>query len=198
MFSNQVIANTLSPQNCSMSGLPILHHLLEFAHVHVPCIGDAIQPSHPLMPSSSSALNLSQHNGLFQWAGCSHQVAKILELKLQHQSFQWVFRVDFLKIDWFESLAVQGTNYLALCLLYDLALTTAHDHWEDHSLDYMDLCRQSDVSAFQHTVYVCHSFSPKKQLSSDFMAAVTIHSDFRVQGEEICQFPTFPLLFAMK
>ena len=140
------------PMDCSTPGLPDPHHLLKFAQVHVRWIGDAMQPSHPLTPSFPSALNLSQHNGLFQWVGCSHQVAKILELQLQHQSFQWVFRVDFLKIDWCDSLAVQGTNYLALCLLYDLALTTVHDHWEDHSLDYMDLCRQSDVSAFQHTV----------------------------------------------
>ena len=53
-------------------------------------------------------------------------------------------------------------------------MTTVHDHWEDHSLDYMDLCWQSNVSAFQHTVWVCHSFPAKKQMSSNFMAAVTI------------------------
>ena len=53
------------------------------------------QPSHLLMPSYSSALNLSQHQGLFQWAGCSHQMPKILELQLQFQSSQWVFSVDF-------------------------------------------------------------------------------------------------------
>ena len=66
-------------------------------------VGDAIQPSHPLSPPSSSALNLSQHQGLFQWVSSSHQVARVLELQLQlqlhHQSFQWIFRVDFLK-DW--------------------------------------------------------------------------------------------------
>ena len=58
--------------------------------------GDTIQLSHPLSPSSPSAFNLSQHQGLFQWVGCSHQVAKVLELQLQHQSFQWVFTIDFL------------------------------------------------------------------------------------------------------
>ena len=57
-----------------------------------------IQPSHLLSPSSPPVLNLSQHQGLFQW-GSSHQVAKILEFQLQHQSFQWVFKVDFLQ-DW--------------------------------------------------------------------------------------------------
>ena len=59
--------------DCSMPGLPVPHHLTEFAQVHVHCISDAIQPSHPLTPSSPSALNLSQHQGLFQWLSCSHQ-----------------------------------------------------------------------------------------------------------------------------
>ena len=62
---------------------------------HVHWIGDAIQPSHPLSPPSP-ALSLSQHQGLFQWISSSHQVAKVLELQLQHQSFQWILRVDFL------------------------------------------------------------------------------------------------------
>ena len=57
--------------------------------------GDAIQPFHPLL-SRSPAFNLSQHQALFQWVSSSHQVAKVLELQLQHQSFQWIFRVDFL------------------------------------------------------------------------------------------------------
>ena len=74
------------PMDCSMPGLPVPHHLPEFAQVHVYCISDAIQPSHPLTPSS--AFNLSQHQGLFQWDSSSHQVTKIVELQLQHQSFQ--------------------------------------------------------------------------------------------------------------
>ena len=65
--------------DCRMPGLSVPHHLPKFAQVHVHCIGDAIQPSHPLT-LSSSALNLSQHWGLFQWVGCSHQVTKIQEL----------------------------------------------------------------------------------------------------------------------
>ena len=87
------------PVDCSRSGLSVLHHLLKSAQVHVYCIGDAIQPSHPLMPSSPSALSLSQHQGLFQWVSCSHQMTKILEFQLQHQSFQRVFGVDFPQ-DW--------------------------------------------------------------------------------------------------
>ena len=72
------------PMDCSMPGFPVFHCLLEFAHVHVHWVGDAIQPSHPLLPPSPSALKFSQHQGLFQWVGSSHQVAKVLEL--QHHS----------------------------------------------------------------------------------------------------------------
>ena len=83
-----------NPKDCSTSGLPGPYHLPEFAQVHAHCIGDAIQPSHPLRPSSSSALSPSQHQGLFQWVICWPQMTKILQLQLQHQSFQWIFRVD--------------------------------------------------------------------------------------------------------
>ena len=94
--------------DCSIPGLPVPHHLLEFAQVHVHCNGDAIQPSHPLMPSST-ALNLSQHQGVFQWVSCSHQVTKILELQLQHHYFQWESGLISFKTDWFDLLAVRGT-----------------------------------------------------------------------------------------
>ena len=61
-----------------------------------PWVGDAIQPSHPLLPRSPSALNLSQHQSLFKWVSSSYQVAKVLEFQLQHQSFQWTPRTDLL------------------------------------------------------------------------------------------------------
>ena len=84
------------PMDCSMPSFPVPHHLLEFAQVHVHWIGDAIQLFHPLSPSSPSAFNSYQHQGLFQWVGSLHQVAKVLEHQLHHQSFQRIFRVDFL------------------------------------------------------------------------------------------------------
>ena len=59
-------------------------------------ISEAIQPSHPLSFPFPPAFNLSQHQGFFQWVSSSNQVAKVLELQLQHQSFQWIFRTDFL------------------------------------------------------------------------------------------------------
>ena len=85
------------PMDYSMPGSPVLHYLLEFAETHVHWVYDAIQPSYPLLSPSPPVFNLSQHHGLFQWVGSSYQVAKILEL--QHQSFQRIFRVDFL-YDW--------------------------------------------------------------------------------------------------
>ena len=85
--------------DCSTPGFTALHCLLEFAHTHVHWFGDAIWPSHPLLPSSPLAFNHSQHQGLFQWVSSSCQAAKALDLQLQHQSFQWIFRVDFLP-DW--------------------------------------------------------------------------------------------------
>ena len=68
----------------------------ELAQIHVHPVGDAIQPSHPLLSPSPPAFNLSQHQGLFQWASPSHQVGKVLQFQLQYQSFQWLFRTDSL------------------------------------------------------------------------------------------------------
>ena len=87
------------PTDCSTPGFPVLHCLSEFAQTHVHWVGNAIQPSHPLLSPSPPAFNLSQHQHLFHWGSSLHQVAKPLELHLQHQSFQWIFKVDFLQ-DW--------------------------------------------------------------------------------------------------
>ena len=95
--------------NCSMPGFPVHHHLTEHAQTHFHCVHDAIQPSHPLSPLSPPALSLSQFHDLFQWVDSLHQVAKVLELQLQHWFFQWIFRIDFFRINWFYLLAVQGT-----------------------------------------------------------------------------------------
>ena len=73
--------------NCRMWGFPVLHYLPEFAQTHVHSVDDTIQPSHPLSSPSPPAFNLSQHQGLFQWVISLHQVARVLELQLQHQSF---------------------------------------------------------------------------------------------------------------
>ena len=84
------------PADCSTPGFPVHHQLREFTQTHVHWVGDAIQPSHPLSSPSPPAFNLSQPQSLFKWVSSSHQVAKVLEFQLQHQSFQRIFRTDFL------------------------------------------------------------------------------------------------------
>ena len=71
-----------NPRDCCIPGFPALYYLLEFAQTHVHWMSDAIQPSHPLSPSSP-ALNLSQHQGFFHWVGSSHQVASDLPKNIQ-------------------------------------------------------------------------------------------------------------------
>ena len=103
----------------------------------------------------------SQHQCFSQWGSSSHQVAKVLELQLQHQSFQSIFRVDFLQdgLVWCPcsprdsqefSLAPQfkSINSLALSLLPGPTFTSICDYWKNHCFDYMDFCQQSNVSAF--------------------------------------------------
>ena len=104
--SHPILCN---PMGCSTPGLPVHHHQLsEPVQTHVHRADDAIPPSNPLS-SPSPAFSLSQHQDLFQWVRSSHQVAQILELQTLLQSFQWVFRTDFLQ-DWLVwSIAVQVT-----------------------------------------------------------------------------------------
>ena len=84
------------PMNCSMTGLPVHHQFPEFTQTHVHWVSNAIQLSHPALSPSPPALSFSQHQGLFKWVSSSHQVAKVLEFQLQHQSFQWTTRTDLL------------------------------------------------------------------------------------------------------
>ena len=136
------------PMNCSTPGLPVHHQLLELTQTHVHWVGDAIQPFHPLSSPSLPAFNLSQHQGLFQWVSSSHQVAKGLEFLLQRQSFQWIFRTDFL-LDWLvgspcsprnsqessPTLQFVSINSLALSFLYSPTFTSIHDYCKNHSFD---------------------------------------------------------------
>ena len=136
----QLCLTLCSPMDCSMPGIPVLHHLPELAQTYLHWVGDAIQPSHPLLSPSPPAFNLSQHQGLFQWIrkwqptlvffpgeshgrgawqatvhgvtrvghdlatkererereSSLHQVAKVLEFQLQHQTYPWTPRTDLL------------------------------------------------------------------------------------------------------
>ena len=135
------------PIDCSMPGLPVRHQLPEFTQTHVHWVCDAIQPSHPLL-SPSPAFNLSQHQGLFKWVSSSHQVAKVLELQLKQQSFQWTFRTDFLYDELVGSPCsprdsqessptpqFKSINSSAHSFLYSPTLTSIHGYWKNHSFD---------------------------------------------------------------
>ena len=153
------------PMNRSTPGLPVHHQLPEFTQTHSHRVSDDIQPSHPLSSPSPPAPNLSQHQSLFQWVNSSHEAAKVLEFQLYHHSFQRNPRADLLQNglvgspcsarDSQESSPTpqfKSINSLALSFLHSPTLTSIHDHWKNHSLDWTDLCWQSNVSAFQHAV----------------------------------------------
>ena len=94
-FSRSVVSNSLQPHGLQHARLPCPSLSPGIDQIHVHWVGDAIEPFHPLLPSFPVTFqSLPQHQGLFQWVNSSHQVAKVLEL--QHQSFQWIFRVDVL------------------------------------------------------------------------------------------------------
>ena len=107
-FSRPVVSNSLQPHGLQHARPPCPSPLLEFTQTHVHWVGDAIQPSHLLSPSSP-ALNLSQHQGLFQWVGLSHQVAKVLKLQLQRQL-----------IGTHQSLKTQNERVLRYFLMYEI------------------------------------------------------------------------------
>ena len=91
-FSHSVVSDSLQPHESQHTRPPCPSP----TQTHVHRVSDAIQPTHPLSSPSSPAPNPSQHQGLLQWVNSSHQVAKVLEFQLQHQSFQWTPRTDLL------------------------------------------------------------------------------------------------------
>ena len=105
----QLCPTLCDPMDCIMPGLSVHHQFPELAQTHVQWVNNAIKSSHPLLSPSLPAFNLSQHQGLLNWVSSSNQVAKVLKFHLQYQSFQWIFRTDFIQ-DWcLDLLAVQGT-----------------------------------------------------------------------------------------
>ena len=89
-----VVSSSLPSHGLQHSRFPVLHHLPELAPTHIHWVSDAIQPSHPLLSPYPPAFNLSQHQGFSQRVSSLNQVAKVLELQLQHQFFQWIFRIN--------------------------------------------------------------------------------------------------------
>ena len=161
-FSRSVVSNSMQPH--------------ESQHARPPCPSPTpgayskLMPIESVMPSNHLILCHPllflppippSIRGLFQWVNSSHEVAKVLEFQLQHQSFQWTPRTDLLQDglvgshgsprDSQESSPTpqfKSINFSALSFLYSPPLTSIHDHWKNHSLDQTDLCCQSNVSAF--------------------------------------------------
>ena len=149
--------------DCSTLDFPVHHQLPELTQTHVHCVGDAIQPSHPLSSPSPPVFNLSQHQGLFQWVGSSHRVVRVFGASGSAS----VLPVNIQ--DWFplrltgliSLLSIQGTLKSLLqhhtskaSILWHSAffivptLTSIHDYWKNHNFDYTDLCQQNNVSTF--------------------------------------------------
>ena len=159
------VTSLCESMNCSMPGFPVLHHLLELIQTQVHWVSDAILPTHPLSSPSPPAFNLSQNQGLFWWVSSLHQVAKGLEFQLQHQSFQWIFKTDFL-YDWqvgspcsprdsqefSPTPQFKSISSLVLGILYSPTLTSIYDYWKNHGFDQTGLCWQSNVSAFEYAI----------------------------------------------
>ena len=147
--------------DCTMPGLPVHHQLLEFTQTHIHWVGDAIQPPHPVIPFSSclqafpasASFPMSQ---LFPSGVQSVRVsssASVLPMNIQ----DWVPLEDGLvgspcnPRDYEEfspTPQFKNVNSSVLSFLYSPILTPIHDYWKNHSLDYTDLCWQSNISTF--------------------------------------------------
>ena len=147
-FSCSDVSNSLQPHESQHARPPCPSPLPESTQTNVHWVSDVIQPSHPLSSPSSPAHNLSQHQGLFKWVSSSHQVAKVLEFQLQHQSSQRTPRTDLFKDELVGSPCspkdseeasptsqFKSINSSAFSLLHSPTLTSIHDHWKNHSLD---------------------------------------------------------------
>ena len=146
-FSRSVVSDSLPPH--------------ELQHTRLPCqsptpgaYSDSCPSSRWCHPTISSSVVPFSHlqscpaSGSFKWVSSSHQVAKVLELQLQNQSFQWIFRTDFLLDGLVRSpcsprdsqessptLQFKSISSLVLSSLYSPTLTSIHDHWKNHSFD---------------------------------------------------------------
>ena len=158
LFSCQVVCDSL------------WHHGLQHARLSCPSPSPRVCPSscplnqwyHPVISSSVAPFSyclLSQHQGLFQWVSGLGQVSKYWSFSFSISPSNEYSELISFRIDWFDLLAVQGTLKSLLqhhssktsvlwCSTYDPALTSVHDYWKDHSLDYMDICQQNDSFAF--------------------------------------------------
>ena len=175
--------------DCSTSGFPVHHQLPEFTQTHVHWVSDAIQSFHSLLSPSPPAFNLSQHQGLFLWVSSLHLAAKVLDFQLQHQSFQWIFRTDFLEDGMVGSLCSPRDSQessptpqfksifsSALSFLYSPTVTAIRDYWKNHSSDYMS--------------FFCKVMSLLFNILSRLVIAFPLQSKLQSPSAVICEFKT--------
>ena len=192
--------------DCSTPGsdFPVLYSLLKFVQTHVHCVDDAVQPSHPLLHPSPPALNLSQHQGLFQWVSSLDQVVKVLELQLHiSPSNEYLWLISF-KNDWLDFLAAQGT----LKSLLQHHISKASIFWCSAFLMvqlshlYMTtgktialIIQNFGIEMMSHFIICCLGLSYLSFqeasfffffLNYYFMAAETVCCDFGAQENKVC------------
>ena len=160
-------------------------------------VGDAIQPSHPLSSPSPPIFNHSQHQGLCKWISSYHQVAKVLELQLQHQSFQWIFRTDSFRINWI-SLQSKWLSRIFCNTIFEkhLFFGTRLFFWSN---SHIHIWMLEKIIALTKRTFVGKIMSLLFNILSRFvitflprskhlliLAAVTICSDFGAQENKVC------------
>ena len=146
------------PMDCSRPGLPVHHKLLEFTQTHVHWVSDAIQPSHSLSSPSPPNFNLSKHQGLFKWVSSSWpkhwSFSFCISPSNEHPHWSalgWTGWSPCSPRDSQESSPIpqfKTINFSALSFLSSPTFTSIHDYWKKQRLDSMDLCWQSNDSAF--------------------------------------------------
>ena len=213
LFSHWVVSDSSPPHELQHARLSCLSlstgvclNFCPLSWWHHPAISSSVAPfsSFPQSFPASGSFAVSQL--------CIIRCPKYWSFRfsiIPSNEYSWLIAF---RMDWIELTAVQEAlksllspvpqferiNSSVLRLLYGPTLMSIHDYWKNHSFGCTDLCWQSDISAFEYTVYVCHSFSSKEQLPFNFIAIVTVCNDFGAQEKKICHCFYFPLLFAMK
>ena len=151
LLFSQSCPTLCDPMDCSASDFSVLHYFLEFAQTHVHWVDDAIQPSHSLSPTSPPAINLSQHQGLFQWVSSLHQLVKAASASVLPMNIQGSFPLGLTGLislvskglsRVFSAPQFKSINSSVLSPPDSPTSHIIHDYWKNHSFDYTDLCQQ--------------------------------------------------------
>ena len=185
------MSDSLQPCRLQHTRLPCPSPTPGDCTTYVHWVGDAIRASYLLSSPSPPAFNPFQHQDLFQRVGFFHQAVKVLEFPLQHQPFQWIFRTDFIRMDWLDLLAVQGTLKSLLqnhsskvsVLRHSAFFTVLLSHSYMNIGKTIALTRWTFVGKVMSLIFnmlsrLVITFLPKNKHLFNFMAAITICSDF--------------------